>query len=227
MWNDLLKIDQVKRLVQGPENKWTGKYPERQTRKAAAATKGSPTIARLFCGHNISQAIHRAARVTTAILAPMVLGFLTHQALAQSKADTSKPLVFEVASIKPTRNGTGPNTFDIPPGGQRFSATNIPLRLLIMIAYDVSAQRLSGGPGWVNADCYDIEAKAEHPASRQQIQLMLQSLLAERFNLAFHSETKEVPVYVLTAENYRGHLRENTSGGELRVSRGSSGQLVF
>jgi len=142
-------------------------------------------------------------------------------------ADTPKPLAFEVASIKPSRNPVGPNTFDIPPGDQRFSATNSSLKLLIMIAYDVSDRQVSGGPGWVNSDGWDIEAKAEHPASRQQIQEMLQSLLAERFNLAFRRETKEVPVYVLTAENYRGQLRENTSGGELRVSRGSKGQMVF
>src|ERR1700679_3438070 len=96
-----------------------------------------------------------------------------------------------------------------------------------MLAYDVSDRRVSGGPGWVNTDSYDIEAKAEHPASRQQIHLMLQSLLAERFNLRLHRETKELPMYVLTAENYRTHLRKNTSGGEFRVSRGRSGQLVF
>jgi uncharacterized protein (TIGR03435 family) len=66
-----------------------------------------------------------------------------------------------------------------------------------------------------------------YPASRQQINLMLQSLLAERFNLRLHRETKEVPMYLLTAENYRTHFRENTSGGELRVTRGSKGQLVF
>lgn len=79
----------------------------------------------------------------------------------------------------------------------------------------------------MNADSYDIEAKAEHPASRQQIHLMLQSLLAERFNLRLRKETKELPMYVLTAENYRAHLRENASGGELRVRRGSNGQVVF
>jgi bla regulator protein BlaR1 len=164
---------------------------------------------------------------TAPILAPIVLGLVTRQTSARSKLDTPKPLAFEVASIKAAKNTIGPNTNDISPGGQRFSATNSSLKLFIMLAYDVSDRRVSGGPGWVNTDSYDIEAKAEHPASRQQIHLMLQSLLAERFNLRLHRETKELPMYVLTAENYRTHLRENTSGGEFRVSRGSSGQLVF
>ena len=96
-----------------------------------------------------------------------------------------------------------------------------------MVAYDVSDRLVSGGPGWVNTDAYDIEAKAEHPTGRQQIHLMLQSLLAERFHLSLHRETKELPVYVLTAENYGTHLHENTSGGDLRVIRGKSGQLIF
>jgi uncharacterized protein (TIGR03435 family) len=148
-------------------------------------------------------------------------------ATAAILADTPQPLAFEVASVKPTRNPLGPNTFDIPTGGQRFSATNSSLKLLVMIAHGVSDRQVSGGAGWVNSDGWDIEAKAEHPASRQQIQQMLQSLLAERFNLAFHRETREVPAYVLTAENYHGKLRENTSGGELRVSRGGRGQMVF
>lgn len=165
--------------------------------------------------------------VTVAILAPIMGSLFGHQALAQSKGDPPKLPAFEVASIKPTKNGIGPNTFDIPPGGQRFGATNCSLKLLIMIAYGVSDRRVSGGPGWLNTDTYDVEAKAEHPVTRQQIDLMLQSLLAERFDLRLHKETREVPVYVLTAENYRSHLHENASGGELSVSRGSNGQLVF
>jgi bla regulator protein BlaR1 len=160
-------------------------------------------------------------------IAELLLGPLTPSAVAQPGASTPGRLAFEVASIKPGKNTAGPNTNDISPGGQTFNATNSPLKLLIMLAYDVSDRRISGGPGWVNTDSYDIEAKAEHPASRQQIHLMLQSLLAERFNLRLHRETKELPMYVLTAENYRTHLRENTSGGEFRVSHGSSGQLVF
>src|SRR5580658_420957 len=97
---------------------------------------------------------------SAAILAPIVVGLVTHQALAQSKSDASRPLAFEVASIKPTKNPIGPNTFDIPPAGQRFSASNCPLKLLIMIAYGVSDRQVSGGPGWVNTDTYDVEARA-------------------------------------------------------------------
>ena len=155
------------------------------------------------------------------------LGSAAPAAFAQPGASTPGRPVFEVASIKPSTNTAGPNLNEIAPGGQRFTATNTSLKLLIMIAYEVSDRQVSDGPGWLNSEFYDVEAKAEHPASRQQIHLMLQSLLADRFNLRIRKQTKEVPMYVLTAENYQSHLRENTSGGEARVKRGSSRQLVF
>jgi uncharacterized protein (TIGR03435 family) len=157
----------------------------------------------------------------------LLLGPATPAAFAQPETSTPGRLAFEVASIKPSKNTAGPNTSDIAPGGQRFTATNTSLKLLIMIAYEVNDRQVSDGPGWLNSEFYDVEAKAEHSASRQQIHLMLQSLLADRFKLVLRKQTKEVPMYVLTAENYQSHLRENTSGGEVRVKRGSSGKLVF
>jgi uncharacterized protein (TIGR03435 family) len=153
----------------------------------------------------------------------IALGLTIAVAFAQSQ----KPPAFEVASVKPAKDTIGPSTNEVSPGSQRFTAANSPLKLLIMIAYDVSDRRVSGGPGWVNTDSYDVEAKAEHPATREEIHQMLQILLAERFHLRLHREMKELPVYVLTAENYRTHLRENTSGVSLKVSRGSRGQLLF
>lgn len=156
-----------------------------------------------------------------------ITALLLSPAFAQPGTGTPGRPVFEVASIKPSHNTAGPNRNDIAPGGQRFTATNSSLKLLIMIAYDVSDRQVSDGPGWLNSEFYDVEAKAERPATRQQIHLMLQSLLADRFKLRIRKQTREVPMYVLTAENYQSHLRENTSGGESRVKRGGGGQLLF
>jgi len=64
-------------------------------------------------------------------------------------------------------------------------------------AYDVPEARIFGGPKWVNEDRYDIDAKAAGPADGHELMAMLQSLLADRFQLVFHRETRLLPGYAL------------------------------
>lgn len=134
---------------------------------------------------------------------------------------------FEVASIKPSANKENGNFSEIAPGGRRFTATNASLNLLIVTAYDVSVRHISGGPGWMNSEFYDIQAETDRSASAGQIHLMLRHLLADRFKLALHRETKELPLYVLTVENRGSKLHENKSGDEPRVKRVTVGRFVF
>jgi uncharacterized protein (TIGR03435 family) len=134
---------------------------------------------------------------------------------------------FEVAVIKPARAGAQGNFFEIKPGGERFTATNAPLRVLIMMAYGVADWQLSGGPRWMNSAGFDVEAKPERPASREQIFLMLRSLLSDRFQLKLHKETREVPLYILAEAGKAYGLSENRSGDSPRVERGEKGQIVF
>ena len=82
--------------------------------------------------------------------------------------------------------------------GGRLTAHNAPLTLLIQRAYAVQAFQVVGGPAWINTDGYDIEAKPEGDTDRKQMWLMLQTLLADRFKLTLHRETRELPVYDLT-----------------------------
>jgi uncharacterized protein (TIGR03435 family) len=145
-------------------------------------------------------------------------------ALAQQQTPRAE---FEVAVIKPARAGAQGNFFEIAPGGERFTATNAPLRVLIMMAYGVADWQVSGGPGWMNSTYFDIEAKPEHPGSREQIFQMLRSLLSDRFQLKLHKETREVPVYILAAAGKAYGLHENRSGDNPRVEKGEKGQIVF
>ena len=73
---------------------------------------------------------------------------------------STAPLAFEAASVKPNKSATRPGMQFLP--GGRFTATNMPLQLLIASAYDVPFQsvRLSGGPNWIRSERYDIEATA-------------------------------------------------------------------
>jgi uncharacterized protein (TIGR03435 family) len=107
------------------------------------------------------------------------------------------PVAFEAATIKPTpldaRNNGSMILF--PPG--RFRHTNATLRDLIRLAYAVQDYQISGGPGWVKDDRYDVEAKAESDVPRDQILVMLRTLLAERFKLKVRETTEEASVYRL------------------------------
>jgi uncharacterized protein (TIGR03435 family) len=71
---------------------------------------------------------------------------------------------------------------------------------LIMTAYELEGYQLVGGPKWMDDDRYDIEARAggESPPSAAQVRSMLRTLLADRFQLKFHRETKQLPEYELT-----------------------------
>src|SRR6185437_9242410 len=134
---------------------------------------------------------------------------------------------FEAAVIKPAKPGAPGNFFEIPPGGERFTATNVPLRALIMMAYGVADWQVSGGPSWMNSKYFDIEAKPDHPATREQIFQMLQRLLSDRFQLKLHKETKETPVYILTAAGDANSLHESRAGDSPRVEKGANGQTIF
>jgi uncharacterized protein (TIGR03435 family) len=108
---------------------------------------------------------------------------------------------FEVATIKPGNPGDRRKMFGIMPGG-RFSASNVTARELILFAYDLKEQQLSGGPGWANSDTWDLVAKPESTGSPdqinpEQIKIMMRALLTDRFQLTLKRDSKELSVYNL------------------------------
>jgi uncharacterized protein (TIGR03435 family) len=121
---------------------------------------------------------------------------------AQAPAATSGPS-FEVASVKPSNpNPTGPLgsiPMMLPPVGGRVSATNMPLRLLIRAAYEVQDFQVVGGPSWQLSNKFDIVAKAEDgfTGSTKDVLPMMKALLADRFKLKVHTETREMPISAL------------------------------
>src|SRR5688572_459382 len=108
--------------------------------------------------------------------------------------DTGAP-AFEVASVKRNNTGAPGGSFVMPPG--RFTATNIPLRVLITNAYQLSFFQVVGGPDWVGTDRFDIAAKAPDDAPPEQTRAMVRTLLRDRFKLAVHMETRDTPIYAL------------------------------
>jgi len=136
----------------------------------------------------------------------------TGQVGAQDAAAPEGPApVFEVASVKPNKSGEGFIRFGMQPGG-RFTAQNVPMRELIRFAYNVQPFQIEGGPAWMNSDRFDVTAKAEGeiapvgPGQTGPVQLMMRSLLEDRFKLKVHRETKEMPIYALVLARSDGRL---------------------
>jgi uncharacterized protein (TIGR03435 family) len=109
------------------------------------------------------------------------------------------PQRFEVVSIRRTTASASAGTsVDLFEGG-RLRIDNEPVKLLIRQAFQVQDAQIAGTPAWVDTDRYDIEAKTGSPEkiSREQMGPLMQNLLAERFHLKFHRETRELTVGAL------------------------------
>ncbi|MEO8372807.1 MAG: TIGR03435 family protein [Candidatus Solibacter sp.] len=105
---------------------------------------------------------------------------------------------FDVASVKVSAHVLGKDTIwpiAISPTG--LIAHNVTLKRLIGQAYDAQPFQIIGGPGWLDSDEYDVEAKVSAAASREQMKAMLRSLLAERFALKVHTDSVTKQVYEL------------------------------
>ena len=164
-----------------------------------------------------------ASIALAAVLGPVVFGLVKiPQASAQEQQSASAPrLSFEVATVKPNRASDNKRMVRISPG--KFSAVGMPLKELILFAYDLKSDaQLTGGPAWINSDRFDIEAKQDEaqaqasskllpPEMGKQMRLMLQSLLADRFGLKVSHATKELPVYALVVAKGGSKLTPTTT----------------
>ena len=105
---------------------------------------------------------------------------------------------FEVATIKPSDPARPGKLFTVR--GQEVITINTTVSDLITMAYSLHPRQITGGPGWFESDKFDITGKPEVPGQPNvaQIKIMIQKLLADRFQLKFHTEKKELGVYAIT-----------------------------
>jgi uncharacterized protein (TIGR03435 family) len=128
-------------------------------------------------------------------------------------AQTKTPLAFEVIAIKPSPAGTRGGMIRPLPGGQTYRATGVPARLMMKLMYKITDSQIAGAPSWMDTDLYDVEAKAAKPSNIDELHEMFQTLLADRFKLQFHRETREIRAYVLTVDK---------AGPKMKVSEGEA-----
>jgi uncharacterized protein (TIGR03435 family) len=166
--------------------------------------------------------IHHAPKA--AIAGSVLLAMLIAPQL-WGQPESGTPLAFQEASVKltfvPADGSTMGRMFSDPPlpraTGNRFTDSYATLQELLMSAYGVEARQISGLPDWahgVEGYRYDIEAKVagQDAPTTPQLQSMLQSLLADRFQVKLHREMKEVLVYALVVGENGSKLKEVPEG---------------
>jgi uncharacterized protein (TIGR03435 family) len=156
-----------------------------------------------------------AGAIVTAAL--LVAAIAPLRAAAQDQPGTAAqgpPLAFETASVKPNKSGEEERFIRIDPRGGSLTVTNLQLRELITFAYQIQRFQLEGGPDWIASDRFDILAKPEREvpgtgaffSGQEPLRMMLRTLLADRFKLAMHKETKELPIFELVLARQDGKL---------------------
>ena len=136
---------------------------------------------------------------------------------AQTPAPPDPLPQFEVAAVKENKSGTNMIRFGVQPGG-RFTAENVPLRQLLVFAFQVQPFQIENVPAWANSVRYDITAKAEgdippaQPGQVGPIQYMMRALLRDRFGLVYRNDTREMPIFHLIL------ARPGTLGAKLSKS---------
>jgi len=125
--------------------------------------------------------------------------------------------VFDVVSVKPNKSESGMVRIMAKPDG--YSASNVSLKMLVQSAYGIREDLISGAPSWADSARFDIDAKvagsdvdALKKLSPEQRRLILQPLLADRFKLKVHTETKQLPVYELVIAKSGSKLKEANPG---------------
>jgi uncharacterized protein (TIGR03435 family) len=156
------------------------------------------------------------------------LGLLWSVAATSDPAQQSgMPQTFDVASIKPNLIGGDSHRAGSAPGGV-FTTSNVTLKLLISRAYGVGEAQIEGGPRWIDTDTWDIDAKADTPLqmTREQVRPCLQALLAERFQLKIHRETKQGSLLSLVVSKNGAKVKENAGGGSPGIGASSDSRSV-
>ena len=121
---------------------------------------------------------------------------------------------FEVAAIKPAPPDQWNGSSGIKTGNGRMDAVNVTLKRCIMGAWGVGPHQIAGGPAWLDTERFEIAAKAADAAAGDaEIMRMLRVLLAERFGLAVHTETRTMPVLALEVAKGGPKLRASAGGG--------------
>jgi uncharacterized protein (TIGR03435 family) len=149
---------------------------------------------------------------------PLLISLALASSVTFAQTSATAP-AFDVASVKPSQHPVGPdynNQLTYCPAG--FTARNVTLKRLVAEAYHLQLNQVFG-PGWLDQNEYDVDARAAG-AAREQMAPMLQSLLAERFYLTRHTEMREMRVYELFVGKSGLKIQPMSDGGTVKPQPG-------
>lgn len=156
-----------------------------------------------------------------------------------AQAPTAAP-TFDVASIRENTSHdqhTHNSIYNLW-SNSKFTATNLPLKMLLQFSFDVPESRILGMPAWTDSITYDIEARSDASVdeqmgklppgqAKQQKLAMLQSLLADRFKLVTHNDTREMPIFNLVVAKEGAKFKPSDADGTtISYNSGSGVQRI-
>jgi uncharacterized protein (TIGR03435 family) len=142
---------------------------------------------------------------------------------------------FEVTSVKPSLPGATPQDARFNTRGDRFEVSAATVGDILDMLNGFRLHRVTGGPGWMRTDRFDIVAKADRPITEPDFKSAVMGLLAERFQLQSHQETRDIPGFTIRAPKAAGALKPAASGekyslrmveGDVALTSASMGALT-
>jgi uncharacterized protein (TIGR03435 family) len=118
-------------------------------------------------------------------------------------------LEFDVVSVKPSNPDARGGGVQPMPGYRGYIGQNVPLFTLMTVAYGVTGRQIQGAPGWVTSDRWDIEAKSDEQHSIDELHIMLENAIEDRFQLKLHHETRQESVQSLEVDKGGAKLKEH------------------
>jgi uncharacterized protein (TIGR03435 family) len=180
--------------------------------------------------------MHLRRLLLLAVIAAIATAPLAIAQTAPPAAGSAPTPTFDVASIREntTHDQHTHNSIYNTWSNSRFTATNLPLKMLLQWTFDIPESRIYGAPAWLDSTTYDIEAKSdpsvdeqlasmEPGQARSQKMAMLQALLAQRFQLVTHTETRDLPVFDLVLAKGGPKFKPSDANGTTISQSGGSG----
>ena len=178
------------------------------------------------CPPNLVRKLSLLATGLIVIAVPVAMG-QTNSSVAsvrpQAKDISATPAEFEVASIRQNTSLGGRSHIISSSHGARITTINVTLMSILQFGFNIPQTRILDAPGWLSSEKFDIEAKADSlddelmmltsEEGKLEKQRMVQALLADRFQLNIHHETRELPVYALVVEKNSSKLQASKANG--------------
>ncbi len=185
---------------------WTSK-PTLIAAKIAAKSEGTPTVSLSDALAKLGLELHPATRPMPAIVVEHVNPTPTEDPVKS----TEPPRHFEVAEVRPSKASAQRQGLSALPSGE-VEILGYTVRELMMLAFEVKADRVAGGPKWLDSDHFDIIAKSPDAMSPHAISGMLKTLIVDKFKLQTHTEDRPLSVFALVVAKEGSKLRESVGG---------------